>query len=391
MVFSCCVKGCRSESYPECGLSFHSFPVKEDALKAWIKVVPVKGSTKYKKVCSNHFKSQDFVIQGARKRLTANAVPSVLVTMPMETVKVISNIQIKPPNIMAHQDVPANSMKIDMCYESVPNTSSQEITLRKRPLSDLSPSLNIPQSNKRKCVAHKYVQTSRGKENSQIKREVKILKQKLKRRDLKITSMKNLLSVVKKRTMHYEDIESIIRDHFCNIYSEFKPKNKSKISPGVRYSKELKQFALTLNYYSPRAYRFLRTCINLPHPATIRKMLSSAECNVGFLKEVFEFLKLNVQTNPALIHVALIFDSMAIKSELVYEKNSDKTWGYVDLGGIENVDSYEVAKESLIFQIVSYTRRKRNTIIRDKTKGKKRPKLQRSLLLTSLLIDNADS
>ncbi|CAG4945242.1 unnamed protein product [Parnassius apollo] len=355
MVFSCCVKGCRSESYPGCGLSFHSFPVKEDALKAWLKVVPVKGSTKYKKVCSNHFKSQDFVIQGARKRLTANAVPSVLVTMPMETVKVISNIQIKPPNIMAHQDVPANSMKIDICYEPVPNTSSQEITLRKRPLSDLSPSLNIPQSNKRKCVAHKYVQTSRGKENSQIKREVNILKQKLKRRDLKITSMKNLLSVVKKRTMHYEDIESIIRDHFCNIYSEFKPKNKSKISPGVRYSKELKQFALTLKYYSPRAYRFLRTCINLPHPATIRKMLSSAECNVGFLKEVFEFLKLNVQTNPALIHVALIFDSMAIKSELVYEKNSDKTWGYVDLGGIENVDSYEVAKESLIFQIVSYT------------------------------------
>ncbi|CAG4979747.1 unnamed protein product [Parnassius apollo] len=47
---------------------------------------------------------------------------------------------------------------------------------------------------------------------------------------------------------------------------------------------------------------------------------------------------------------------MAIKSELVYEKNSDKTWSYVDLGGIENVDSYEVAKESLIFQIVSYTR-----------------------------------
>ncbi|CAG5056774.1 unnamed protein product [Parnassius apollo] len=218
--------------------------------------------------------------------------------MPMETVKVISNIQIKPPNIMAHQDVPANSMRIDICYESVPNTSYQEITLRKRPLSDLSPSLNIPQSNKRKCVAHKYVQTSR----------------------------------------------------------EFKPKNKFKISPGVRYSKELKQFALTLNYYSPQAYRFLRTCINLPHPATIRKMLSSAECNVGFLKEVVEFLKLNVQTNPALIHVALIFDSMAIKSELVYEKNSDKTWGYVDLGGIENVDSYEVAKESLIFQIVSYTK-----------------------------------
>ncbi|CAG4945467.1 unnamed protein product [Parnassius apollo] len=119
--------------------------------------------------------------------------------MPMETVKVISNIQIKPPNIMTHHDVSANSMKIDMCYESVPNTSSQEITLRKRPLSDLSPSLNIPQSNKRKCVAHKYVQTSRGKENSQIKREVKILKQKLKRRDLKITSMKNLLSVVKKK------------------------------------------------------------------------------------------------------------------------------------------------------------------------------------------------
>ena len=55
--------------------------MKEDALQAWLKVIPVKGSTKYKKVCSNHFKTQDFVVQGARKRLTANAVPSVLVTV----------------------------------------------------------------------------------------------------------------------------------------------------------------------------------------------------------------------------------------------------------------------------------------------------------------------
>lgn len=41
--------------------------------------------------------------------------------------------------------------------------------------------------------------------------------------------------------------------------------------PGASYSARLRQFALLLHYYSPRAYKFLRRecCNALPHPRTI--------------------------------------------------------------------------------------------------------------------------
>ena len=37
-----------------------------------------------------------------------------------------------------------------------------------------------------------------------------------------------------------------------------------------RYTDETKQFAMTLHYYSPKAYNFFRNLLSLPHPASIR-------------------------------------------------------------------------------------------------------------------------
>lgn len=101
---------------------------------------------------------------------------------------------------------------------------------------------------------------------------------------------------------------------------------------------------------------FLRNHTMLPHPATLRKMLASHECNVGFMVEVFEYLKLSGSEND-LENVALIFDSMAIKSEEAYDKHNDKIWGYVDFAGIVPYDSECLATEVLVFQIVSFKRK----------------------------------
>jgi hypothetical protein len=94
--------------------------------------------------------------------------------------------------------------------------------------------------------------------------------------------------------------------------------------------------------------------LSLPHSSTIRKWLSSVNCEVGFLSEVFEFLKTQSH-NDYLKDVALIFDSMAIRKQIVYDKQSDKHYGYVDLGGIANIETEEMATEALVLQIVSFT------------------------------------
>jgi hypothetical protein len=96
--------------------------------------------------------------------------------------------------------------------------------------------------------------------------------------------------------------------------------------------------------------------LSLPHSSTIRKWLSSVTCEVGFLSEVFEFLKTQSH-NDYLKDVALIFDSMAIRKQIVYDKQSDKHYGYVDLGGIANIETEEMATEALVLQIVSFTKK----------------------------------
>jgi hypothetical protein len=67
----------------------------------------------------------------------------------------------------------------------------------------------------------------------------------------------------------------------------------------------------------------VRSKLSLPHSSTIRKWLSSVNCEAGFLSEVFEFLKTQSHYDY-LKDVALIFDSMAIRNQIVYDKQSDK-------------------------------------------------------------------
>lgn len=181
-----------------------------------------------------------------------------------------------------------------------------------------------------------------------LRRDVKVIKQRLKRRNTTIDNLKSLLKLIKKKCDNYSEVEQIVHYNFQNIHTSL---NQKKSNKSNKYSDELKSFALTLYYYSGKAYSFLRNHIPLPHPTTLRKILATHKCNVGFMAEVMEFLK--VKAENVEMNVALIFDAMAIKVGKQYDKGSDKYWGGVDLGGILTSDSETFATEALVFQIVS--------------------------------------
>ena len=169
--------------------------------------------------------------------------------------------------------------------------------------------------------------------------------------------MKDLIKHLKAGKRCTASIEEVLMNNFEGITLDlFKNelKNSNKKRSQSRYSQEMKKFALTLNFYSPRAYSFVRGALNLPHSATLRKWLSSANCEVGFLTEVFGFLKLQVIKHDYLKNVALIFDAMALHTAIAYDKKTDKHYGYIDLGGIAHVNNEEMATEALVFQIVSF-------------------------------------
>lgn len=62
----------------------------------------------------------------------------------------------------------------------------------------------------------------------------------------------------------------------------------------LAFSNELKKFAVTLQYYSTKAYNFVRKqFLNvLPHPRTLSKWYHIINGEPGFTKETFNTLKL---------------------------------------------------------------------------------------------------
>lgn len=197
-------------------------------------------------------------------------------------------------------------------------------------------------------------------ENTQLRRKVHVLQKRLHRRELTISTMRNLIDVLKTNNMHTPELEQVLISNFDGVKLECmlnECRNLNVAKTQRRYTPQMKQFALTLYFYSPKAYDFIRENLSLPHPSMLRKWLSNYNCNVGFLTEVFEYLQIEVPRKSYLKNVALIFDSMAIRTQIVHDIKADKNEGYVDYGGCLHYNSQDLATEALVFQIVSYTNR----------------------------------
>ncbi|KAF9414775.1 hypothetical protein HW555_007407 [Spodoptera exigua] len=120
-----------------------------------------------------------------------------------------------------------------------------------------------------------------------------------------------------------------------------------------KYSPALRTFALTLHYYSPKAYDYIRrtfdTC--LPERRTLRKWYEKIGGDPGFTKESFEALKQKSKNTNFTIIAGLAIDEMAIRRRIEYD--GEKLVGHVDIGtGVEG-DHVLEAKEALVFLVTS--------------------------------------
>ena len=88
------------------------------------------------------------------------------------------------------------------------------------------------------------------------------------------------------------------------------------------YPVELRNFALSLHFYSAKAYDFVRTQFNncLPHPKTLSRWYSCIDGNSGFQNDVFEGLKemvTNREGKPVLC--SMMMDEIAIRKQLDWD------------------------------------------------------------------------
>lgn len=131
----------------------------------------------------------------------------------------------------------------------------------------------------------------------------------------------------------------------------------SKSGKGVKYPPTLRSFALTLQFYSTKAYDFVRKTFNLalPHAAQIRKWYSKIPADPGFTEPAFQALSAKVndaKEKGRTVLCSLMLDEMAIRKHV--SLNGGQLCGYVDLGnGTADDDSAPVAADALVLMAVS--------------------------------------
>ena len=174
-----------------------------------------------------------------------------------------------------------------------------------------------------------------------LRRRVKTLSQKVIRLRNKARIQSNMLRLLQRENkLQQVQLDSI--DGCLTELVKNQAKNKNRKTKKA-YSQKIKEFSLTIYFYSPRTYAYLRTVFTLPAPRSLRRWLESVDCEPGFLTDVISLVSTTAASNA----YSLVLDSMAIRKRLIVEKSSNKVLGHVTIGNSE-----KVASEALVFLLV---------------------------------------
>lgn len=98
---------------------------------------------------------------------------------------------------------------------------------------------------------------------------------------------------------------------------------------GSRYSDEFKQFALSVFFLGPKAYKKFSNVLRLPSKSTLQRFTRRWPVNPGFNEFIFQVLKCRSSflTNKA-EDCILCLDEISLKSHLFYDISRDQTIGF---------------------------------------------------------------
>lgn len=106
------------------------------------------------------------------------------------------------------------------------------------------------------------------------------------------------------------------------------------------YTPAIRSFALALQFYTAKAYSFVRKTFNklLSHSVTLNKWFSINKGEPGFTHEAFNAIKTKILHSSQLIICNILTDKLAIRKQSSFLNG--KFYGGVNLGtGFENCDS----------------------------------------------------
>jgi hypothetical protein len=191
-----------------------------------------------------------------------------------------------------------------------------------------------------------------------LKKRLKSSQKKTKRRDKKVSTLASVVNVLKEKNLINSDCAALLETTFSGVSKELMKRlvtQKRKKNPEA-YPPELRSFALTLKFYSTKAYNYVRKSfdLGLPHVSVIRSWYSSMNGEPGFTKNALAALRAKVlaaERDNQEVVCALMLDEMSIRKHVEWDGKQFR--GYVDLGTGINDDSLPEATDALVFMAVS--------------------------------------
>ncbi len=142
------------------------------------------------------------------------------------------------------------------------------------------------------------------------------------------------------------------------IFKRYLENHTKSTTSRASYPPEVRAFALTLYFYSPKGYSYVRDTFDLalPHPFVISSWYSAMEGEPGFTDECFATLEARLRVMKEKgkdIYLSLMCDELSIMKRHEWDPSAQRFRGYVDLGCEEVQDNTILATSCLVFMVVS--------------------------------------
>ncbi len=265
-------------------------------------------------ICSVHFEQNCFLPNKKKQRLKSDAIPTIFPSFPKRSIPIEQSV------ILDHSYV-------------------------------------LPTAKELKRRNNQLVE-----QLGSLKKKIKLLQENKRNLTKKCTSLMDIVQEIRAKKLASPSVCEILEEESLKVPAQLfqkllDAKSSKKRSSKCIYTKELKAFAITLNFYSSRAYNYVRDTFDLclPSERTIRRWYSTVNAEPGFTEEAFSTLEKKVADEKKLgreVLVNLVFDEVSIRKKV--EWDGEKFVGVMDLGtGVELDDSAPPATEALVLMVVS--------------------------------------
>ena len=152
-----------------------------------------------------------------------------------------------------------------------------------------------------------------------LRKRLKVSQQKSRWLTKKVESLGDIIKKLKDNHLISSNCEEALHSTLSVVPLQIfqQMQSTSKSGKGVKYPPIIRSFALTLQFYSTKAYDFVRKTFNLAllHRAQIRKWYSKIPADPGFTEPAFQALSAKVKVakeKGRTVLCSLILDEMAI-------------------------------------------------------------------------------